>query len=93
MDLHIIQLIPHTGDRLIMRTFNYPVPASFYVKNGGNIMDKVILTTPDITGANHHIKNRIGGDGSILNLINKENPENETKVHIDMCWVIAEVNL
>lgn len=70
-------------------TFEFPIPARTFIANGGNIMQKDIVTECNTKSTRHRIQT-IEGDRTILNLTSEKGL---IKTHIDMCWVIANINI
>jgi hypothetical protein len=70
-----------------MNTFQMPIPARIFMENGGNIIKSTILLSNDLKSLPYTVKAK---NNNMLEIVNNGI---EDKTHIDMCWIIANVNI
>ena len=70
-----------------MITFKYPIPCRTFLENGGNIMQSTIVTSNG-PGPGYGVSRR---DGNVLFITPLDSGGEETRCHIDLCWVLANV--
>lgn len=67
-------------------TFDYLIPARDFISNGGNIMNKKIVTSYNINDGKFDVEKF--ESRTILYL---KNGEKKIRSHIDLCWVVSKV--
>jgi hypothetical protein len=65
-----------------MNTFTYPIPTRKFLNNGGNIMKTPILLSDSTDAVSYAVVKR---ENNLLYLAIGE------RVHIDTCWVLANI--
>ena len=71
-----------------MNTFEYPVPTRVALNNGVNVIRSTVLLSNDVNSTKYNVMTR---NEQMLRI--KDEADHEELIHIDMCWVLLNVNI